>query len=153
MGISVIPHKMDLLVWRGTSFELELVSQVKKFLFDHAIHNSQADMKRTHAENLALYGYVWEYVDFSALYTEANLVVMRPWEQQTEEHREPLLQLTSLNRDIELTANSVKIGIAAQDTQGLCFDKGVYSLRLTTLAGKIDGLVYGVMQVKGDKCC
>lgn len=147
----MIPSKLDVLVWRGTSFELELVSQVKKYTYDPAIHIGAADLKRTHAENLEYYGYVWEYVDFATLYTKAELFVMKPWAQSVGEEREPLLELTTASGNIELTANSVKIGIAAADTQDIEFDKGTYKLLLTTLAGKVDGLTYGTMNVKGEK--
>ena len=147
----MIPAKLDLLVWRGTSFEIELMSQVKNFVFDPAIHNGPADLKRTHAENLEYYGFVWEYVDFASLYTEASLVVLKPWVQNGSEEREPLLQLSSLTGEIELTNNSVKVGIDAIDTQGILFDKGSYKLLLTTVTGKVDGLVYGIMNVKGER--
>ena len=147
----MIPAKLDLLVWRGTSFEIELMSQVKNFVFDPAIHNGPADLKRTHAENLEYYGFVWEYVDFASLYTEASLVVLKPWVQNGSEEREPLLQLSSLTGEIKLTNNSVKVGIDAIDTQGILFDKGSYKLLLTTATGKVDGLVYGIMNVKGER--
>ena len=147
----MIPSKLDLLVWRGTSFELELVAQVKQYVYDPAVHTGAADLKRTHAENLEYYGYVWGYVDFATMYNTASLVVLRPWEQNPNEVREPLLQLTAADGDIELTSRSVKVGIAAAETQGLVFDKGSYKLLLTTLAGKVDGLVYGTMTVKGEK--
>ena len=147
----MIPTKLDLLVWRGTSFELELVSQVKKYAFDPAIHNGPADLKRTHAENLEYYGYVWEYVDFNSLYTAASLIVLRPWDQCPDEQRTPLLSLSKLNGDIEFTSESIKIGMAASVTEIITFDKGSYKLLLTTSAGKVDGLIYGTMNVKGEK--
>jgi len=147
----MIPYKLDLLVWRGTSFELELVSQAKKFVFDPAVHNGPADLKRTHAENLEYYGFVWEYVDFSSLYAQSSLVVLRPWQQNSNEDREPLLELSLMQGGIELTTSSVKIGIDADETQAIAFDKGSYKLQLITAAGKVDGLVYGTMNVKGEK--
>jgi len=147
----MIPYKLDLLVWRGTSFELELVSQVKSFVFDPAVHNGPADLKRTHTENLEHYGFVWEYVDFATLYAAASLIVLRPWQQNNNEDREALLELSLTQGGIELTASSVKIGIDAAETQEIAFDKGSYKLLLTTAAGKVDGLVYGTMNVKGEK--
>jgi len=147
----MIPSKLDLLVWRGTSFELELVSQIKQYTYDPAIHNGAADLKRTHAENLEYYGYVWEYVDFSALYVAANLLVLRPWMQNTGESREALLELSLASGEIELTTSSVKIGMEATATEDLAFDKGTYKLVLTTAAGKVDGLIYGTMNVKGER--
>lgn len=148
----MIPSKLDLLVWRGTSFETELVSQVKKFTYDPALHNSPADLRRSHAENLEHYGFVWEYVDFATLYATASLVVRKPWGQQGAEEREILLSLdTGVNGGIELTDHSVKIGIPATLTQQLAFDKGSYKLLLTTANNKVDGLIYGTMHVKGEK--
>ena len=147
----MIPTKLDPIIWRGTSFELELVAQVKSYLFDPAVHNGPADLKRTHAENLEYYGFVWEYVDFAALYPEASLVVLHPWQQNQDEQRTPLLSLTKLAGDIELTDKSLKIGIDAEVTQDIDFDKGSYKLLLTTAAGKVDGLIYGTITVKGEK--
>lgn len=147
----MIPAKLDLLVWRGTSFEVELLSQVKNYLFDPAVHNGPADLKRTHTENLEYYGFVWEYVDFASLYTEATLVVVKPWDQNGNEVRTHLLELSLLNGDIELTSNSVKVEINAEITQQLSFDSGSYKLLLTTAAGKVDGLVYGTVTVKGER--
>lgn len=149
----MIPSKLDLLVWRGTSFETELVSQVKKFVYDPALHDSPADLRRSHAENLEYYGFVWEYVDFASLYDSASLIVLKPWGQQGTEDRETLLSLTAeLNGGIELTDHSVKIGIPAALTRQLAFDKGSYKLLLTTTNNKVDGLIYGTMHVKGEKC-
>ena len=147
----MIPSKLDLLVWRGTSFELELISQVKNYLYDPAVHNGAADRKRTHAENLEHYGFVWEYVDFLSLYTQAELVVMKPWQQNMDESREPLLELSMENGGIQLTTSSIKVGIDAEETQEIMFDKGVYKLRLFTEEGKVDGLIYGEMNVKGER--
>lgn len=147
----MIPSKLDILVWRGTSFELELVAQVKNYTYDPAVHIGAADLKRTHAENLEHYGYVWEYVDFATLYTKAELFVMKPWAQSVGEQREAMMELTIPSGNIELTTKSVKIGISAVDTQDIEFDKGTYKLMLITAAGKVDGLIYGTMNVKGEK--
>jgi len=147
----MIPSKLDLLVWRGTSFELELISQVRNYLYDPAVHTGAADRKRTHAENLDYYGFEWEYVDFASLYVRAELVVVKPWQQDMDESREPLLELSIENGGIELTESSVKVGIGADETQDIMFDKGVYKLRLFTAQDKVDGLIYGEMNVKGER--
>lgn len=147
----MIPSKLDLLVWRGTTFELELVSQVKKYTYDPAIHVGAADLKRTHAENLEKYGYVWEYVDFATLYPQATLTVMKAYNQNSIEPREPILELSAEQGSIELTSNSVKIGMNADETQDIEFDKGTYKLMLITAQNKVDGLIYGTMHVKGER--
>ena len=140
--------QLDLMVRRGTTFELELVSQVKKYTYDPAVHNSAADLKRTHAENLEYYGFIYEYVDFATMYPTAVLEVVNPW--QSEAPRSPLLTLTKEAGEIELTDKSVKIGISAENTQLLDFDKGNYQLTLITAAGKVDGLIHGTFTVEGD---
>lgn len=145
------PSKLDLTIWRGTSFELELVSQLKNYVYDPAVHNSPADLKRTHAENLEHYSYVYEYVDFATLYPTAILQIMRPWRQNGSEDREPLMELSLANGEIELTDQSVKIGISADETQEIDWDKGTYKLLLTSVAGKIDGLTYGQVEVYGER--
>lgn len=145
------PAKLDLKIWRGTDFELELVSQIKKYTYDPALHNKPADLKRTHTENLEFHGFVYEYVDFLALYPTAELIVLPPWRKNQTGERSPLLSLTKAAGDIELTSKSVKIGIAALETEAIAFDTGSYKLLLTTLAGKVDGLVYGTVLVEGDR--
>lgn len=143
----MIPSKLDLLIWRGTSFELELVSQVKSYIYDSDVHNAPADLKRSHAENLKHYGYVYEYVDFAMLYTAANIDIVSPWKQ---DEKTPLMSLSLEEGHIALTNKSVQIGISAADTQNIEFDKGIYKLLLTTSTGKVDGLVYGEVDVQSE---
>lgn len=142
----MIPSKLDLTIWRGTTFELELVTQVKKYTFDPAIHNSPADLKRTHLENLAHYGFVYEYVDFATLYAGATLEIFKPWRNM--DPRDPLLTLTVASGHIQLTARSVKIGLSVAETKDLKFSAGNYELMLTTVAGKVDGFTQGTVAVK-----
>jgi len=147
----MIPSKLDLLIWRGTSFEIELISQTKSYIYDPAINTSPADLKRSHSENLEYYGYTFEYVDFLTLYPTATLDIMKPWRQNGDELRDPLFTLSLLNGRIELTDKSVKLGISAADTQKLDFDSGVYKLLLTTTQGQVDGLIYGTVSVEGER--
>jgi len=147
----MIPSKLDIVFWRGTTFELELISQVKKFIYDPAIHNEISDLKRSHQENLEFYGYNYEYVDFASLYESARLIVTKPWLQAGDEEREPLLILDTEYNDIELTASSVKIGLSSEVTQELEFDSGNYKLKLETSLGKIDCLTFGAVSVQGER--
>ena len=148
------PSQLDLVIWRGTSFEIELISQVKNFIFDPATHTDPMDLKRTHHENLEHYGFTLDYVDFATLYTVAELIIMKPWKQQTPRSgavREPLLTLTLANSDIVLGPRSVVAGMDPDDTEEIDWNSGTYKLKLTTLAGKTDCLVYGDVTVLGDK--
>jgi len=147
----MLPSKLDLIFWRGTTFELELVSQVKKYVYDPAIHTGVSDLKRSHVENLEYYGYVYEYVDFSTLYDSGKLVITKPWMQEGDEEREPLLILETQYNNIEFTSSSVKVGLDAEATQELEFDSGNYKLLLETTAGKVDCLVYGTVSVQGER--
>lgn len=147
----MIPSELNLLVWRGTTFEIELVSQVKNFIFDPVVHNSPADLKRTHAENLEYYGFTYDYLNFASVYNSADLVVMPPWRQKGDENRAPLLSLTVAAGGIQFTSTSVKVGISAEATQLIDFDSGTYKLLLHTTDGKTDGLIYGDFDVKGER--
>jgi hypothetical protein len=147
----MIPSKLDLLIWRGTSFELELVSQIKNYIFDPDVHNAPADLRRTHAENLAHYGYTYDYVDFNTVYTAAELIVLPPWRQNASENRTPLITWTTTGNHILLGTRSVQIGIGPSDTQAIDFDSGNYKLILITASGQIDGMTYGELTIKGEK--
>ena len=143
------PHKLDITINRGTSYELELISQIKKFTFDPEIHTTLMDKRRTHAENLEHYGFIYEYINFLETYTTAELIVRKPWAKDGQ----PTKALLSLNLEngIQLTNMSVKIGIPPGDTRKLEFDSGNYELNLTTPAGKIDGLIFGSLTVNGEQ--
>lgn len=145
----MIPSKLDLTFWRGTSFDLELISQVKVFVYDPTIHNGPADLKRTHLENLEHYGFVYEYIDFATKYDTAELKIVQPWSKQGDVVSKPLMTLSLANNDIELTDKSVKVGLSAAATKLIKFDSGSYELLLTTPSGKVDGLLYGPVTVMG----
>lgn len=147
----MIPSELDLLIWRGTSFEIELVSQVKVYTYDPDVNNAPADLKRSHSENLEHYGFVYSYVDFTTIYASATLDIMKPWRQNGDETRKPLYTLSTTNGLIELTDHSVKLGIPADQTQLLSFDSGVYKLLLTTADNKTDALVFGSVSVQGER--
>jgi hypothetical protein len=147
----MIPSKLDLTIYRGTTFELELVSQIKKYIYDPAIHTGASDLKRSHAENLEYHGFTYEYVNFSSIYDSASLLIMKPWEQSGDEARQPLMTLNTTNGRISLTTTSVKLGISAADTQEIDFDSGSYKLLLVTAAGKTDGLIHGMVTIEGER--
>jgi hypothetical protein len=144
----MIPTKLDITIWRGISFELELISQIKNFTYDPAIHTSTADLKRTHTQNLEYYGFVYEYIDFLTTYASAELIIRKPWIKAGQQATDPLMTLAVLS-GLELTSNSVKIAIAAADTAPIEFDAGTYELLLTTATGKVDGLIFGDVTVLG----
>jgi len=164
------PTKLDLPIRRGTSFEIELVSQVKNYVYDPDVHNAPADLKRTHAENLAHYGYVYEYIDFASIYDRAELVIRKPYTGVGDST--PLLTITTPEEGVEqtltvleLTDKSVKIGISPEDTAKMNFNTAIFELHLIIeedlsdeeiRAGamsqdEIDTLVYGNVAVTGDK--
>lgn len=164
------PTKLDLPIRRGTSFEIELVSQVKKYVYDPDVHTAPADLKRTHAENLEHYGYTYEYIDFATTYTRAELVIRKPYTGVNSP--DPLLTVKTAEEGVEstqtlleLTDKSVKIGISPEDTKAMSFNTAVYELNLIieeslsadeVRAGaqsrdEIDTLVYGNVTVSGDK--
>lgn len=147
----MIPSKLDLQIWRGTTFELELISQVKNYIYDPDIHTGALDLKRTHAENLEFYGYTYEYADFSTIYADAVLTVLKPWRQNSKEERTSLLELSLADGDIELTTTGIKIGMSDEETKTLTFDSGSYELKLITPAGKVDILIHGTLSVKGER--
>jgi len=145
----MIPTKLDLVFWRGISFELELISQIKTFTYDPAVNDTAADLQRTHAENLKHHGFVYAYIDFLATYTVAELIIKKPFLRAGQDSGTPLLTLTLAASDITLTDQSVQIAYAAADTLEIDFSAGSYELLLTTAAGKVDGLVFGDVKVLG----
>jgi hypothetical protein len=145
----MIPSKLDITIYRGVTFERELISQVKTYAYDTAVHNLLVDKKRTHAENLKFYGFVYEYVDFLALYPIAELIINKPW-VKAGQTSEPLDVFTLASGDLELTTMSVKMGIPAAATKLIEYNEATYELLLTTADGIIDGLVYGNVTVMGE---
>ena len=145
------PSKLDIVIYRGTTFELELLSQIKVYIYEPSIHNSIADTKRTHAENMEFYGFIYQYINFLSLYTYANLNIIKPWIRDGQNNSGPIFSLNNTDGGIELTTQSVKIIIDDASTKNIEFDSGSYKLLLTTEDGKVDGLVYGTVTVIGDK--
>ena len=147
------PYKFDLTFIRGTSFSLELVSQVKKFIYDPDVHTAAADLKRTHAENLAHYGFNYEYINFGTTYTKAQLIVKKPWSKAGQPTSKPLLELSAEEGEITLGERSIKIYVDPMATQELDFSSGNYRLLLTLGEEPeevIDCLVYGTVTVLGE---
>lgn len=159
------PSKHDIEIWRGASFELELISEVKVYTYDPALHHGVSDAQRTHAENLEHYGFTYEYIDFATIYDYAELSIRKPWIKYGQATAEPILLLNTDNGGLELTDNSVRIGINAVDTKNIEFDSGVFELVLiieeelsqadimagATPENKIDKLIYGTAVVLGEK--
>lgn len=148
------PYKLDITFLRGVSFNLELISQVKNFIYDPATHTTPPDLKRTHAENLEHYGFNYEYIDFLDTYSKAELIVKKPWVKAGQVASTPLLELSMLEGHIELTNKSVKIYVPIDETQELDFSSGNYQLKLTfgeEPNEKNDCLAYGFVTVLGEK--
>ncbi|RLB94164.1 MAG: hypothetical protein DRH26_02015 [Deltaproteobacteria bacterium] len=143
------PSKLDIKIWRGTTYELELISQVKNYIYDPDINNDPLDLQRTHKENIDYYGFVYEYIDFIAIYSAAELIIRKPWIRSGAEATTPLMTLSLANGDIELTDQSVKIGIDPDETKIIEFDAGTFELLLTTSGGKVDSLIFGDVEVLG----
>lgn len=145
------PSKLDLVIWRGATFTKELISQSKTYLFDPAVNNTPVDLKRSHSENLEHYGFNYAYVDFAADYTEAELIIFKPWDNNRGGVKNPLLILKASTNDIVLGSSSIKITIDSDDAQALDFESGNYKLRLTKADGTIDLFLYGSVVVRGDR--
>lgn len=159
------PSRHDIKVWRGTSFEMELITEIKAYNYDPAVNQTGADLRRTHAENLEFHGFTYEYVDFASLYDRAEMIIRKSWIKQGQAAGESILELTTDNGGLQLTDKSVKIGISSEGTQELEFDSGVLELKLIIeevlsdediKAGVepelvIDKLIYGTVTVLGTK--
>lgn len=147
----MLPKRLNITIRRGVTFELELITQKKVFNYDPETNVGPTDLKRSYQENLEEYGFVYAYLDFATDYDSASLEVIKPWIKSGGQALPPLLTLTSAGGDIILGDKSIKIIISAADTKKIEFDEGTYELLLTTLAGKVDGLIYGDVVVTGDK--
>ena len=147
----MIPSKLDLTFWRGVTFELELIGQMKVYNYNPVTNITPADMKRTYMENLEYYGFSYRYVNFLTDYIEAELRIIRPWIKAGQSDAQPLLLLSLTSGDLVLTNKSVKVLVAAIETKGLEFDSGSYELLLTKVDNTKDGLVHGSVAVLGDK--
>ena len=145
----MIPQQLDITIYRGSSFEIELVGQIKDYVFDPAVNNTPADLKRSHEENLKKYGFVFEYIDFLTLYSAATLEIRKSWLKSGSAASTPLFAL-SLGSGLTLTDDRVQIGITAEQTSAMDFDSGTYDLLLVTASGKVDKLVYGKVEVIGE---
>lgn len=157
------PNRHDIEIWRGSSFEQELVSQIKVYNYAYNMYIEE-DVKRSHAENLEYYGYVYEYIDFVDIYDSAEMHIRKPWVRNGDTVNEPLLTLSTENGRLELTSTSIKIGLTAEETAAIDFDTGTFDLELRihgdvstadrlnglTNTDKVDKLVYGTIQIKGE---
>jgi hypothetical protein len=160
----MIPIEEDLKVFRGVTFQIERVHQVKVYNYDPEVHNAKMDRMRSHEQNLEHYGFDWAYIDFLAVYDKAELIVTKPW-IKTGQAGEPLLELSLESGDIELTDTTVKVTIHSPDTQDLDFDSGVYKLKLINSEAlvpedqrsgvepndQVDCLLYGKFTVYGER--
>lgn len=146
----MIANKLDLKLSRGIAFEMELVAQTKNYIYDPALHDEPADLRRTHAENLEHYGFTYAYIDFASSYAAADLIVLPAWLRDGDDSPTPLLHL-QIGSGLTLTSRSVQIGIEPADTEAAIFNSGVYELILTTALGRVDKLVYGKVEVHGHR--
>lgn len=140
-------HKIE--IFRGATFSREFMGQTRVDVYDPATHNTAADLARTHAENLAEYGYTYAYVDYATDYASAELIVTRPG--RAGKPKEAILTLTSADGEIVLGARSFKIVLSDEATQAIDFDEGSYKLRLITAGGDVDIPIYGEFAVHGDR--
>lgn len=164
------PTKFVIDIWRGASFDKELISQVKKYNYDPAVNNTAADLGRTHMENLVKHGFTYEYINFANDYDKAELIVKKAWVKSGQPDTEPLLLLSTVadasgHAALQLTDKSVVIGINPVITKRIDFSSAAYRLLLTkegtpvagdTDAGsgsrdQVDCLIYGDFNVHGEK--
>lgn len=145
------PKQIDIVIRRGVSFELELIAQVKIQTYDPNTHIGPADLKRTHAENQAHYGFTYAYLDFASVYSNAELRIMKPWVKAGQAPTKPLMTLTKGVNEITFTSKSTKVVMDPDTTKSLEFDAGSYELLLLRSGNAIDCLAYGEVTVLGDK--
>jgi hypothetical protein len=148
----MIPNSLDLTFNRGVAFELELITQTKNYLYDPAVNNAPADLKRTHAENLEHYGFEYAYIDFLGTYDDAEFIVTPAWVRHGDDgdSANALMRYTTADA-ITFTDRSVQIQIEAADIQVADFDTAVYELLLTVAPNRVDKLVYGTINVHGQR--
>lgn len=147
----MIPTKHDITIWRNTSFEEEFVSQIKTYNYDPAVNIIKADLIRTHEENIKHYGFEHSYVNFSTMYTRAELVFYRSWFKSSSTSVAPLMKLTSEAGNIVLNTNNIKILMNPSVTGNIEFDSAVCELLLYQVSGSIDKLIYGDILILGNK--
>jgi len=163
----MIPVKNNIDIWRGSTYSVEFVSQIKKYVYDPNLHDSIADRHRSYKENLDYYGFTYEFIDFSSIYTSGKLEVRPAWKKKRSDDDIPLLSLTTGNGGIVFTDRSVLLTITAIGTAALAFDQGVYDLELSNEADGelyqnplvsltsaeviVDKLLYGEFLVHGER--
>ena len=151
----MIPAELTLNIWKGCSFDIEFVSQYKKYIYDPAIHDSVADHKRSYKENLEFYGFTYEFIDFLAMYDSAELRVYPSWKTKYNSSDEPIFTLTTTAKQIVFTNKSVKLHLSAKETAALDFTQGVYGLDLTIdfpqATDVVDRLIFGDINVSGEQ--
>lgn len=159
------PKKHDIIIHRGATFKLEVVSQVKEYTYDPDVNNTPGDLGRSHAENLEYHGFTYVYVDFATVYDRAELTIRKAYIKNGQPASTPLMELSLEDGDIELTDKSVIVTIHSPVTRDIDFDAGIYELLLISeevltpgdiAAGVdpndiIDGLIYGKVTVLGGK--
>jgi hypothetical protein len=151
----MIPAELTLNIWKGCSFDIELVSQFKQYIYDPAIHDSLADHKRSYKENLEFYGFTYQFIDFVTIYDLAELRVYPSWQAKEVAIPEVIFKMTSGQKEIILTDKSIKLHLSAEVTSELKFSQGMYELDLTNIiSGKskvIDRFIFGDINVSGEQ--
>ncbi len=143
----MVPGKLDLDVWRGSTFEIELVGENE--VNSHSVVPTGQTVP--YAEYLKQGTITYEPIDFLTLYDSAALHIRKPWIEQAGS--EPALyELSTANGLLELTATSVRLRIPADDSKYFDFDTAVYDLELYIDAtNTVDKMVYGSITVHGEK--
>ena len=140
---------MDLKIYRGETFTLPLVAQIKNYAYDPDVHNAPEDLARTHEENLKHYRFTYEYIDFETTYSAAILEITKGWLKGSEPST-PLLTL-SLDSGITFDSRTLTIELTAAETSDLEWESGDYTLLLTTPGGIVNQLLFGKVDVNGEK--
>ena len=73
-------YSYDMKLRKGTTFTNHLILQKAEAKYDPLIHTSDADKRRTHAENIAYYGHTYEYINVASLYHHARLKIFTQWD-------------------------------------------------------------------------
>ena len=151
----MIPAELTLNIWKGCSFNIELVSQIKNYAYDPAIHNSPADHKRSYKENLEFYGFTYQFIDFITLYSSGELRVYTSWKSKESSTPDVIFSMDTDHAQIIFTDKSVKLHLSSDDTSKLEFTQGIYELDLSSAApGEIDivdRFIFGDINVSGEQ--
>ena len=122
-------YSYDINVKKGTTFNNHLILQKAIPKYDPSVHNNTADLQRTHAENIAYYGYTYEYIDVDSLYHHAELKI---YEQLNSVYDPIFIKCSDKDNEIACTNTGITINLNVDFISELCSiaDSFNYSIEL-----------------------